>query len=100
VAQLQLVARSSEHVGGPPGYVLLSPYPGLRSAVVASAWGAQIALSGPNDPRLSEFLARYQGGNQGGEKGGGVHRRDWDACCLTWMLAPDSAARDCQGAQK
>jgi hypothetical protein len=69
-AQLQLVARSSEHVGGPQGYVLVSPYPGLHSAVVASAWGAQIDLSGPDDPRLSEFIARYQGGNQGGEKGG------------------------------
>ena len=50
--------------------LLLSPYPGLRSPVVASTLGAQIALSGPNDPRLAAFVSRYAGGGQGGERGG------------------------------
>src|SRR3954451_19608311 len=38
-------------------YILLSPYPGLTDPVVASAWGAQLRLSDPKDPRLAEFIA-------------------------------------------
>ena len=68
VAQLQAFVRT--HVVGSQGYLLLSPYPGLQSPVVASTWGAQIALSEPNDPRLAAFVSRYAGGGQGGERGG------------------------------
>jgi hypothetical protein len=68
VAHLQEFARS--HSTGTQGYLLLSPYPGLLSPVVASTWGAQLALNGPSDPRLAAFVARYAGGGQGGEPGG------------------------------
>ncbi len=68
VAHLQEFARS--HLTGTQGYLLLSPYPGLRSPVVASTWGASLVLDGPGDPRLAAFVARYAGGGQGGEPGG------------------------------
>lgn len=68
VTQLQAFVRA--HAVGSQGYLLVSPYPGMRSPVVASTWGAQIALSGANDPRLAAFVTRYAGGGQGGERGG------------------------------
>ena len=68
ITQLQAFVRA--HAVGSQGYLLLSPYPSMRSPVVASTWGAQIALSGANDPRLAAFVARYAGGGQGGERGG------------------------------
>ncbi len=58
------------HLVGTEGYVVLSPYPGLPAPVVASAWGAQIRLKGPNDPRLAAFVMHFSGGAQGNEKGG------------------------------
>jgi hypothetical protein len=47
--------------------VLISPYPGLKNPVVASAWGVQLRLDNVNDLRLKAFIARY-GGN-GPERG-------------------------------
>jgi hypothetical protein len=47
--------------------VLISPYPGLKKRVVASAWGAQLRLDDVNDPRLPAFIARYAG--NGPERG-------------------------------
>lgn len=41
-------------------YMLLSPYPGLRSPVVASAWNHQIALESATDPRLAAFVGRFK----------------------------------------
>ncbi|HEU5431055.1 MAG TPA: DUF3105 domain-containing protein [Thermomicrobiales bacterium] len=49
-------------------YVLVSPYPGLPTPVVASAWGAQVRLDGAADPRLAQFIAYYA--NNGPERGG------------------------------
>ncbi|UFS59947.1 DUF3105 domain-containing protein [Subtercola endophyticus] len=43
----------------PNTYIILSPYVGLPSPVVASAWGAQIQLTGPDDARLQDFLKTY-----------------------------------------
>ncbi|GAA3736734.1 hypothetical protein GCM10022239_10710 [Leifsonia bigeumensis] len=43
----------------PRTYSILSPYPGLDSPVVASAWGAQIRMDGVDDERLDGFIARY-----------------------------------------
>ncbi len=43
----------------PSSYIILSPYPGIGAPVVASAWGAQVALDGVDDPRLELFLQRY-----------------------------------------
>ncbi|GGF26581.1 DUF3105 domain-containing protein [Subtercola lobariae] len=43
----------------PTTYIVLSPYAGLPSPVVASAWGAQIQLTGVDDTRLKDFLNTY-----------------------------------------
>ena len=42
-------------------YLLVSPYPGLDTPIVASAWGAQLRLDDVNDPRLAAFIAEYAG---------------------------------------
>ena len=42
-----------------PGNGILSPYPGLDAPLVVTVWGAQLRLSGPDDPRLPLFLERY-----------------------------------------
>lgn len=44
----------------PSSYIVLSPFPGLESPVVASAWGVQVALDGVDDPRLSQFIIKYR----------------------------------------
>ena len=62
------VAALRQKVQGRP-FTMLSPYPGLSSPVVASAWGLQVALDGPDDPRLSRFIARYVQGPQTPEPG-------------------------------
>ena len=67
IAELQQFVTN--HYDGPQRYLTLSPYSGLPAPVVASAWGAQIRLTSPNDPRLAEFVAHFVGGNQGGEQG-------------------------------
>jgi hypothetical protein len=41
-------------------FILLSPYPGLASPVVASAWNHQITLDGAADSRLRPFIDRYK----------------------------------------
>lgn len=38
---------------------IISPYPGLASPIVASAWGAQITMDDVNDERLDGFVARF-----------------------------------------
>ncbi len=65
----QLRAFVSSHYDGTQRYLLLSPYPGLRTPIVASAWGAQLALGSPTDPRLLQFVQHFIGGNQGNEQG-------------------------------
>lgn len=50
-------------------YELLSPYPGLPSQVVASAWGKQLKMESADDPRLSIFLQKYLQGAQTPELG-------------------------------
>jgi hypothetical protein len=52
-----------------PAYVLISPFDGLPSPVVASAWGLQLKADGAGDPRLAAFVKAYAGGAQGGEPG-------------------------------
>lgn len=44
----------------PRSYMILSPFPGLESPVVASAWGAQLTLDGVDDPRLIDFIVKYR----------------------------------------
>jgi len=50
-------------------YTLLSPYPGLPSPIVATAWGLQLQLTDANDPRLPLFIRKYQQGPQTPEPG-------------------------------
>ena len=58
-------------------YVLVSPYPGLRAPVIATAWRNQLELEGTGDPRLRQFVDQFRvsetaprSGN-GCENGGG-----------------------------
>jgi len=44
----------------PTTYVILSPFIGLPSPIVASAWGAQLKVSQVGDPRIEQFLAKYR----------------------------------------
>lgn len=62
VKQLQNMTRQS-------GYRLLSPYPGLPSLIVASAWGYQLKLERADDPRLPRFIQQYEQSPQGPEPG-------------------------------
>ena len=50
-------------------YTLLSPYPELPSPVVASAWGVQVQVDSPDDPRLADFVRKYRNGQQTPEPG-------------------------------
>ncbi|HEU4808955.1 MAG TPA: DUF3105 domain-containing protein [Homoserinimonas sp.] len=43
----------------PDSYVILSPFPGLETPVVASAWAAQVKLDGVDDERLGDFVEKY-----------------------------------------
>jgi hypothetical protein len=57
-------AVSAEDLGAleaqlPSSYVVLSPYEGLDSPIVMSAWNAQVKLDSVDDPRVSEFLTAY-----------------------------------------
>lgn len=50
-------------------YVLLSPYPDLPSPVAASAWGVQLKVESAADPRIWQFIQKYQQGAQTPEVG-------------------------------
>jgi hypothetical protein len=49
--------------------ILVSPYDGLDSPVVASAWGKQLSLEGAGDPALNRFVGSYLRGPQTPEPG-------------------------------
>ncbi len=53
----------------PSTYAVLSPFPGLKAPVVASAWGKQLVLTGADDPRLGAFVKAYRQGPQTPEPG-------------------------------
>ncbi|MGE0446575.1 MAG: DUF3105 domain-containing protein [Vicinamibacterales bacterium] len=46
-----------EHL--PSTYVVLSPYAGLPSPIVLSAWNKQLRVQSPDDPRIPEFFEEY-----------------------------------------
>ncbi len=50
-------------------FVLLSPFPGLQSPVVLTAWGIQLEIDSADDSRIPEFIDRYQQGPQTPELG-------------------------------
>ncbi len=62
VQQLQDVVRGHDHA-------LLSPYPGLPSPIVATAWGIQLQVKDAGDTRLTQFLSKYEKGSQTPEPG-------------------------------
>jgi Protein of unknown function (DUF3105) len=63
------IATIVKDTSGEP-YALVSPYPGLPSPIVASAWGVQLKLNSANDPRLKSFVATYKSGSRAPEPGG------------------------------
>jgi len=63
------IATISDDVSGQP-YGLVSPYPGLPSPIVASAWGVQLKLNSASDPRLKSFIDTYKSGSHAPEPGG------------------------------
>jgi hypothetical protein len=50
--------------------VILSPFVGLPSPIVASAWGTQLSVDQASDSRLVDFIHAFAGSGQGGEPGG------------------------------
>ncbi|PZR51966.1 DUF3105 domain-containing protein [Xylanimonas oleitrophica] len=52
VATLRRLAQGQQ-------YVLVSPYPGISSPVVASSWGYQLELDSADDERLPVFVRKY-----------------------------------------
>lgn len=54
--RLRDVVKSSSY--GDP-HVILSPFAGLPSPVVASAWGSQLVLHSTADQRLDQFIAHF-----------------------------------------
>ena len=50
-------------------YVLLSPYPGLESPVVLTAWGIQLQVDAVDDERIEQFVDNYRLGPQTPEFG-------------------------------
>jgi len=50
-------------------HVLVSPFAGLPSPVVASAWGQQLTLPSAEDARLAEFVSFFEQGPQTPEPG-------------------------------
>jgi hypothetical protein len=63
ITSLRELARSQP-------YVLVSPFGGLPSPVVASAWGHQLYLDSASDRRLLEFVRAFRLGPQAPERGG------------------------------
>jgi hypothetical protein len=51
-------------------FVLVSPYPGQDSPIVATAWGKQLTLESADDPNLERFINAYSQGPQTPEPGG------------------------------
>lgn len=43
----------------PSSYVVMSPYQGLPSPIVLSAWNVQLRVSSPDDPRIRPFFEEY-----------------------------------------
>ncbi len=75
-------------------YLLVSPVEeGMPAPVVASAWGAQILLDGPEDPRLAAFVRRYEQSPDAPEPGApcsGSH----DGAADEALLSPDPGGAD------
>ncbi len=53
----------------PGDHVLVSPYPGLGSPIVLTAWNVQLRLDSAADPRIPAFAAYYRNGPTAPEPG-------------------------------
>jgi hypothetical protein len=62
------VATLTSKVQGDP-FRLMSPFPGLKSAVSLQAWGRQIFVDSATDSKVDKFLEAYTGGPQKPENG-------------------------------
>lgn len=56
-----------------PDNGILSPYPDQEAPVVITVWGRQLALTGPDDPRIDLFLAEYGAGETAPEPNASCH---------------------------
>lgn len=56
-----------------PDNGILSPYPDQEAPVVITVWGRQLALSGPDDPRIDLFIAEYGAGETAPEPAASCH---------------------------
>ncbi len=50
-------------------HVLVSPFPDQPSPVILTAWGLQLRVDAASDPRVKEFIAKYENGPQTPEPG-------------------------------
>jgi len=50
-------------------HVLLSPYADQAEPVTATAWGVQLRVESADDPRLAQFVQKYENGPQTPEPG-------------------------------
>jgi hypothetical protein len=50
-------------------HILVTPWPGLASDVVLTAWGLQLQIPSLPDERIAEFIERYEQGPQNPEPG-------------------------------
>jgi hypothetical protein len=62
VEKLAEITRQSSHR-------LLSPYPGIDSPIVVTAWGYQLKLTSADDPQLMAFIQQYEQSPDGPEPG-------------------------------
>lgn len=62
------VSRLEEIVGNQT-YLLLTPYPGLASEIVMTAWGVQLEIDSADDERIEQFITVYRNGPQTPEPG-------------------------------
>jgi hypothetical protein len=67
-ASSDVVSQLEEFASG-NDYVVVSPYEGQESPVVATAWGLQLPLESADDPRLQAFVDKYAQGPQTPEPG-------------------------------
>lgn len=56
-----------------PDNGILSPYPDQEAPVVITVWGRQLALTGPDDPRIDLFIAEYGAGETAPEPAASCH---------------------------
>ncbi|MFF5793305.1 DUF3105 domain-containing protein [Paeniglutamicibacter sp. NPDC012692] len=61
--------KALNEVVGDRTYMLLSPFPGQGAKIKLSAWGEQLSVDSPTDPRIATFITKYRQGPQTPEPG-------------------------------